>query len=186
MVAEGITRKFWVEGVLYAKSHRPFVPLTWGLQKELLKETHDSPWAGHPGQECTLALLSQSYYWPRMENDVEQYVKTCLVCQQDKTERRKEAGLLEQLPILERPWMSLSMDYIVNLPKVDNCRSIIVVVDRFSKYATFISAPHVVSAETTAKLFFKNIIKLWGIPLDIVSDKDARFTRRFWVARCSS
>ena len=82
--------KFWVEeGVLYAKGHRPLVPLTGGLRKELLKETHDSICAGHPGQECALALLSRSYYLPRMENDVEQYVKTCLVCQKDKTDEGK-------------------------------------------------------------------------------------------------
>ncbi|RWR76339.1 hypothetical protein CKAN_00477800 [Cinnamomum micranthum f. kanehirae] len=76
-VTEGITRKFWLEeGVLYAKGHHPFVPLTGGLRKELLNETHDSPWVGHPGQERTMALLSRSYYWPRMKNDVKQYVKT--------------------------------------------------------------------------------------------------------------
>lgn len=70
---EGVTRKFWVEVL---KGHRPFVPLTGGLWKELLKETHDFPWAGHPGQERMLALPSRSYYRPGMENDVEQYVKT--------------------------------------------------------------------------------------------------------------
>lgn len=70
-VADGITRKFWVEeGVLYAKGCHPYVPLTGGLQKELLRDTHDSPWAGHQGQEQKLSFLSQSYCWPRMENSV--------------------------------------------------------------------------------------------------------------------
>lgn len=68
------------------------------------------------------------------------------------------------------------------LELVDSSRSIIVVVDWFSKYVTFIPAPHAVSAEMTAKLFVRNIVKLWGIPLDRVSDRDARFTGRFWAA----
>lgn len=117
-----------------------------------------------------------------MENDVEQYVKSCLVCQQEKTKRRKEVGLLEPLPIPERPSASLSMDFIVNLSNVDGFISIILVVDQFSKYVTFISASHAVSTNQTAGLFFKNVVKLWGIPLDIVSDRAARFTRNFRMA----
>ena len=148
----------------------------------LLKETHDAPWSGNPGQQRTLALLAESYYWPRMEADVELYVRTCLVCQQDKTERKKVAGTLEPLPIPSRPWESVSMDFITGLPKVNDYTSIFVVVDRFSKYATFMAAPKVCSAEVTAQLFLKHIVKLWGLPLDIVSDRDARFTGRFWTA----
>ena len=148
----------------------------------LLKETHDALWSGHPGQQRTLALLAESYYWLCMEADVELYVRTCLVCQQDKTERKKVAGTLEPLPIPSRPWESVSMDFINDLPKVNDFTSIFVVVDRFSKYATFIVAPKVCSAEVAAQLFLKHIVKLWGLLLDIVSDRDARFIGRFWTA----
>ena len=64
------------------------------LRRELLKETHDTKWAGHPGEEKTLALLARSFHWPKMKEDVQAYVKTCHVCQVDKTEQKKEAGLL--------------------------------------------------------------------------------------------
>ena len=182
-VKEGITRRFWIEdGVLYAKGHRPYVPKTGGLRQVLLRETHDALYAGHPGQDRTLALISESYYWPRMESDVELYVRTCLVCQQDKTERKKTAGTLEPLPIPGRPWESVSMDFINGLPKVKEFTSIMVIVDRFSKYGTFIPAPKGCSAGVAADLFFKNVVKLWGLPLDIVSDRDTRFTGRFWTA----
>ncbi|KAL0395393.1 UNVERIFIED_CONTAM: Transposon Ty3-I Gag-Pol polyprotein [Sesamum latifolium] len=73
------------------------------------------------------------------------------------------------------------MDYISGLPKVGDLGSIIVVVDRLSKYATFIAAPKHVTAEGTAHLFFKHIIKYWGLPKDIVSDRDSRFTGVFWT-----
>ncbi|KAL0388133.1 UNVERIFIED_CONTAM: Transposon Ty3-G Gag-Pol polyprotein [Sesamum radiatum] len=52
-----------------------------------------------------------------MEEDVEAYVRTCLVCQLDKVERKKEAGLLQPLPIPEVPWQSVSMDFITGFPK---------------------------------------------------------------------
>lgn len=66
-----------------------------------------------------------------MRDDVDEYVRTCLVCQQDKVERKRQGGLLEPLPVPERPWASISMDFISALPKVGELGSIIVVVDRF-------------------------------------------------------
>lgn len=65
-----------------------------------------------------------------MKDDVEAYVRTCLVCQQDKVEQQHPGGLLEPLPIPERPWESVSMDFISALPKSEGYGSIRVVVDR--------------------------------------------------------
>lgn len=181
-VEEGTVRRYWLDdGLLHAKGDRLYVPILGGLRQELLRETHDPQWAGHPGRHRMLALLSRSYYWPKMEDDVEAYVKTCLVCQQDKTERKKEAGLLQPLPVPEKPWVCVSMDFITGLPKVDGMRSIMVVVDRFSKYAVFIPAPHECNAEVAADLFYKFVVKYFGVPEDIVSDRDTRFTGRFWT-----
>lgn len=115
-----------------------------------------------------------------MRDDVEHYVRTCLVCQQDKTETKHPAGLLQPLPIPQYPFESVSMDFLTCFPKSDGYSSIIVVVDRFSKYATFIPAPPICDAVVTAKLFVKHIVKQWGVPKSIVSDRDPRFTGRFW------
>ncbi|KAL0368101.1 UNVERIFIED_CONTAM: Transposon Ty3-G Gag-Pol polyprotein [Sesamum calycinum] len=76
---------------------------------------------------------------------------------------------------------SISMDFISGFTKVNGIASILVVVDRFSKYGIFIVAPYACPAETAAELFFKNVAKIFGVPQDIVSDRDARFTRRFWT-----
>ena len=163
------------------------------LRRELLKETHDTRWAGHPGEERTLALLARSFHWPKMKEDVQAYVKTCHVCQVDKTERKKEAGLLQPLPIPEKPWQCVSMDFITGFPKVESFGSVLVVVDRFSKYAVFIPAPSECPAEEAARIFFSNVVKHFGMPEDIMSDRDSRFTGRFWVelfttrtGRCAS
>ncbi|GJS85676.1 putative nucleotidyltransferase, ribonuclease H [Tanacetum coccineum] len=97
--------------------------------------------------------------YSRMEDDVETFVRTCLICQQDKIEQKKSGGLLEPLPTPKGPWESVSMDFITCLPKSKGGGSIIVVVDRFSKNGTFIAAPPDVIADDTAKLFFKNVVK---------------------------
>ena len=85
LVREGTIRRYWLEqDLLYTKRGRIFVPKG-ELWKYLMMETHDPQWAGHPSRERMVALLSQTYYWPKMEDDVELYVRTYLVCQQDKT-----------------------------------------------------------------------------------------------------
>ncbi|KAJ4717218.1 Retrotransposon protein, putative, Ty3-gypsy subclass [Melia azedarach] len=181
LVNEGKTRRFWLDdGLLYSKGRRIYVPKWGGLRKELIKECHDSKWAGHLGAKRTNALLENLYYWSKMREDVEAYVRTCLVCQQDKIEQRASGGLLEPLPIPERPWESVSMDFITSLPKSEGYGSIIVVVDRFSKYAVFMAALADCTAEEAAKLFLKHVVKLWGVPNNIVSDRDPRFTGKFW------
>ena len=107
------------------------------------------------------------------------YVKTCHVYQVDKTKRKKEAGLLQPLPIPERPWQCLSMDFINGFLKVESFESILVEVDRFSKYVVFIPAPSEYPVEEAARIFFSNVVKHLGMPEDIVSDQDTRFTSRF-------
>jgi hypothetical protein len=128
-----------------------------------------------------LALLAETYYWPNIEFDVELYVKTCLVCQQDKVLRQKEAGLLQPLSILERPWVSVSMDFVVGFLKVDGMDVVMVIVDRFSKYVVFVATPSVCTTEVAAGLFYKYVVKYFGVPSDVVSDRDVRFTGRFWT-----
>ena len=181
MVEEGKSKFFWVEnGALLTKGPRLFVPRAGNLRQMLMRECHDTPWAGHPGWQRTLALLKQGYYWPHMRQDVMDYTKTCLICQQDKVERKKQAGLLDPLPVPTKPWESISLDFISSLPKVGDHGSILVVIDRFSKYATFIPAHKYCTAEETARLIFKNVVKYWGVPQSIISDRDPRFTGSFW------
>ncbi|KZV51023.1 hypothetical protein F511_43983, partial [Dorcoceras hygrometricum] len=182
LAEQGKTRQFWLEdGLLYTQGRRLYVPKWEDLRKDLIRECHDTKWAGHPGQKRTRALLESSYFWPQMRDQVELYVKTCLVCQQDKVENKQPAGLLEPLPTSEHPWDSITLDFISSLPKSDGFGSIMVVIDRFSKYGTFIPCPKDCTAEEAARLFFKNVVKYWGLPKHIISDRDPRFTGRLWT-----
>jgi len=116
-----------------------------------------------------------------MKDDVETYVKICLLCQQDKIEQEAPAGLLKPLPIPERPWESVSMDFIVGLPTSEGYNWLLVVVDCYSKHATFIATPKECSVEQAARLFFKHVVKYWGLPWSIVSDRDTCFMGQFWI-----
>ena len=114
-----------------------------------------------------MALLGHSYCWPKIEN-----VKTCLVCQQAKTEHKHFLGFLHPFPVPEKPWISASMDFISGIPKVNGMSSIMVVVDHFSKYVVFIPTPHACPTDVAANLFYKYMVKYFGLQEDIVSDRD--------------
>jgi hypothetical protein len=80
-------------GLLWYKQNRLYVPE--GRMRDVLwKECHDSSLAGHGGAKCTTTFLKKSYYWPNLKDDAEEYVKTCLTCQQNRTLNKKQAGLL--------------------------------------------------------------------------------------------
>ena len=182
LTKEGKTRQFWVEdNLLFTKGNCLYVPRSGNLRRLLLKEYHDTPWVGQNGWQRTYALLKREYYWPNLRDDAIQFTKTYLICQQNKVERNKIVGLLEPLPVPSRPWKSVSLDFITHLPKVGEIESILVIIDRFSKYATFIPTRKSCSAKATEQLFFRYVVKLWGIPANIVSDCDSRFTGTFWT-----
>lgn len=98
----------------------------------------------------------------------------------NKVDNQSPAWLLETLSIPSHLWEIMSMVFIVALTKSEGCDTIIVVVDQFSKYVTFIAAPKDYSAEETTNLFFMHMMKYWGLPRSIMNDRDTRFTGKFW------
>jgi hypothetical protein len=99
------------------------------IRDTLLKECHDGPLAGHGGAKRTTTFLKKSYYWPNLKDCAKEYVKTCLTCQQNRTLNKKQASLLQPLPILEGPWESVLMDFMISLPPSKGFDAIMVVVD---------------------------------------------------------
>jgi hypothetical protein len=125
---------------------------------------------GHGNAKRTTTFLKKSYYWRNLKEDVEEYVKTYLTCQQNRVFNKKQARLLRPLLIPEGPWESVSMDFMVSLPPSRSFDVIMVVVDRFSKMAHFIPTKESAMAQETGRLFFTNMFKHHGLPKDIVSD----------------
>lgn len=119
-----------------------------------------------------------------MTKDVREYVASCYQCQRNKVPRHKKYGLLQPLPIAPRPWDSLSMDFISQLPNSNGFDAILVVVDRFSKMSLFIKTYTTATAEDLAKLFVEFVFSKHGLPTNIVSDRGSLFISSFWTSLC--
>ena len=92
-------------------------------------------------------------------------------------------GLLHPLDIPSGKWESISMDFIVSLPRTQRGHdSVWVIVDRLTKMARFIPTKYDVKTPKLARLFVENLYRLYGLPADIVSDRDKKFNSHFWRA----
>jgi hypothetical protein len=107
-------------------------------------------------------------------------VRNCDTCQWNKTEHLHPTGLLQPLAVPQQIWTDISMDFVEGLPKVNGKSLILTVVDRFSKYAHFITLSHPDTASSMARLFFDEVVHLHGFLASIVSDRDPTFTSNFW------
>ena len=170
-------------GLLYVAKDREllYIPADPDLKKKIFSDCHDSATAGHLGLEKTLDFIRRSFFWPSLATEVKAYVSSCLACQRNKPSNAVPAGLLQPLEIPDNPWDCVSMDFVVQLPRTARgFDAIFVVVDKLTKYAHFIPTTTDVTADTTARLFFDNIFTYHGLPIKIVSDRDAKFTSNFW------
>ena len=116
-----------------------------------------------------------------MKSDLKQHIKECGVCQQMKHETCKPTGLLQPLPIPIRPWSVVSMDFVSGLLTSQRLDTVMVVMDRLTKYVHFIGLSHPYSTAKVAALFAQNVLKLHGMSASIVSNKDPMFTAKFWA-----
>ena len=115
-----------------------------------------------------------------MKRDVERVCTKCVTCRQAKS-RVLRRGLYTLLPVPSAPWVDISMDFVLGFPRSRKGRdSISVIVNRFSKMAHFISCHKTDDATHIADLFFREIVRLHGVPRSIVSDRDVKFLSYFW------
>ena len=159
---------------------RIYVPDVDDLRLRVLRSRHDHPTAGHWGQNKTQALILRDYAWPGLRLLVRDYCKSCTACGRAKVPRHLPYGTLKQLPIPERPWNSISMDLIEQLPNSDGYSAILVVVDRLSKQAIFIPTHDTLTAPELADLFVTHVFSKHGVPSHVTSDRGSEFVSHFF------
>ncbi|KAI2665823.1 Transposon Tf2-9 polyprotein [Labeo rohita] len=120
-----------------------YVPLA--LRPRVLAKVHNTPSSGHPGIEATLQLLGNRFWWPGQRADTIQFVSRCTVCNMSKVPHCLPAGLLQPLPVPQRPWSHIAIDFVTDLPPSNGYTTILFIIGRFSKACLFIppsQTPH--------------------------------------------
>ena len=136
------------------------------LKNFFLKSAHDSPLAGHPGFFKTYRMLRERFYWKGLKSDVIKYVYFP-TWKQNKVEHNHIAGLLHPFPIPKQKWESISMDFIIGLPKVLGKDFIFFVVDRLTKFDHLFSITTSFTISQVAELFFREFFILHELLLHI-------------------
>ena len=115
-----------------------------------------------------------------MKKHVGKLVRRCLMCQKVKTEHQRPARLLQPLEVAEWKWEHITMDFMTNLPKTSRGHDVVwVIVDRLTNSVHFLAVRMTFTLEEFCKLYIREIVRLHGVPVSIVSDRDPRFTAHF-------
>lgn len=172
---------FTIDNDVLLFKDRLVIPQNSSMLNALFEEFHASPTGGHAGEERTYQRIVNEVFWVGMKKDILARVKACEVCQRNKQLSGSVAGLLQPIPLPLRVWEELSMDFIEGLPKSGGMTTILVVVDRLSKYAHFLAFKHPFNAQSVAEVFNKEIVRLHGVPEAIISDRDRIYLSNFWI-----
>ncbi|KAJ8898701.1 hypothetical protein K2173_004735 [Erythroxylum novogranatense] len=145
------------DGELYYKD-RLCVPANDELKKKILFEAHNTVFTMHPGGNKMYQDLKQYYWWSGVPS-----------------------GLLNPIHIPQWKWDNITMDFVTGLPLTQRKHGAVwVIVDKFTKSAHFLPVRPDYSLDRLADLYVNEIVRLHGVPLSIISDRDPRFTSRFW------
>ena len=157
------------------------VPEIGELKREIMEEAHSSAYAMHHGSTKMYHTLREHYWWKGMKKEIADFVSRCLICQQVKAEHQKLAGKIQPLPIPVWKWNKITMDFVTGLPRTRRQHDAIwVIVDRLTKSTHFLPVINDDLLDKLDQLYVEEIVRLHGVPISIVSDRDPRFTSRFW------
>ncbi|GJE92037.1 polyprotein [Phanerochaete sordida] len=135
---------------------------------------------GHFGSRKTSEYVRRWYWWPTLGRDIDKFCASCGICQTVKPSTQMPAGLLHSLPVPTRPWGSIAMDFLGPFPESLEANYLWVVLCRLTSLVHLIPVRTTVSAVELAWVFVRDIVRLHGLPDSIVSDRDSKFTSRFW------
>ena len=160
------------------------VPDNLHVKDRILEECHSAAAAGHMGTAKTYERVSRRFWWPRMRADVLDYCSKCSPCQHNKIGRNARQGVLNPVPIPSRRFEVISVDFVTGLPMSEQGHdAVLTITDKFSKLVMFIPmlfGEGASAAKQVARLFVDHWWRAHGTPARIISDRDKRFTSKFW------
>jgi hypothetical protein len=180
LLLEDEAKGWTTENGLVLFADRVYVPNS-VLREQIIALHHDTILSGHPGINKTHELITRNYFWPKMSQDVNSYVKGCEVCQRTKIDHRKRAAQLHPHAVPERPWETISVDMIGPLPESQGYDAILHIVDHFTKEMIAIPTHTRLSSEGWAREFVKHVFSKRGLPKKIISDRGPQFVSKFIV-----
>ena len=158
-----------------------WVPEDYRVRTQLLALHHDLPTAGHFGAAKTLAAIRQRWEWPRLATDVDDYVKSCAICQMSKPFKGNSQGELVPIPSLQL-WQTIGVDFLSGFPEARGTKhtDYLVVIDKFTKWVTVTPCRRNPTSEETADLLVKGTFQTFGVPEVIIADRGTQFTSKTW------
>ena len=175
---ETSSQPFWKD----TNQQRLVIPPNDSLKRQLMKVWHDDPTAGHPGRDETVRRINREYYWPSAHSWIQEYVKGCATCQQNKNLTYRLKTPLFRIPAdpEAKPFSHIAMDLITGLPKSKGYDAILTIVDHgCSRGAIFLPCTTTITGPQIAKLYLIHLYRWFGLPKRIISDRDPRFTSHF-------
>jgi len=136
---------------------------------------------GHFGPTRTAEYIRRWYWWPRLGQEVEKFCMTCGPCHTSKSSNKKPVGLLHPLPIPSRPWGSIGMDFVGPFPNSKGYDYLWVIICRLTSMVHLVPIKTTTKASELAWIYVEQIVKIHGLPESIVSDRDSKFTSKFWT-----
>ena len=139
---------------------------------------HDNLAAGHLGQRGMLASVGQEFTWPGISNIVHQYMEGCVTCQSTKNDIHPTMVPLQPIEIPDRPFGTITMDFITNLPESNGYDLLHVVTDRFTKTVVITPCLKTIDSDRMAKILLENTWRQYGLPNKIISDRGTQFASK--------
>ena len=174
--------KDWkIEGDLILYKDKVYIPCDQDLRREIVRQHHDLSVMGHPGVQKTYALVAREYYWPQMRDFITKYVQGCAECQASKVNTHPTSPPLQPIPAAPdaRPFSTLTMDFITDLPESEGFDSLLVVVDHdVTKGIVLTPCNKTIDVVVTADLLHRNVYRRYGLPDRIISDRGPQFAAK--------
>ncbi len=155
------------------------------MRTRVIQEIHDSTIHVHPGREVLYAIAARQFFWPGISRDIRTFVDNCDGCGGNKAWKTLRHGFLKPLPIPDRIWSEISMDFITKLPISEGCTNMVVITDRLGK-GVVADGLESIDAESVAKWFLRRYYPHHFLPRAIVSDRGTQFTSAFWKRVCDT